>query len=48
MRAHAKKLDPYATLGIDKTASQSDVRKAYRRRAKDTHPDAGGKREEDF
>lgn len=35
-------LDPYAELGLDKNASQADVRKAYRKRSKDAHPDTGG------
>lgn len=31
--------DPYVTLGVAKTASQDDIRKAYRKLAKETHPD---------
>src|SRR5215469_17001000 len=38
--------DLYGELGIDKTADEKEVRKAYRRRAKTAHPDAGGSREE--
>ena len=34
--------DPYATLGIDKTADSKTVRGAFRRKAKQSHPDAGG------
>ena len=34
--------DPYDVLGVDRDATPADVKKAYRRRAKDTHPDAGG------
>jgi curved DNA-binding protein len=32
----------YDTLGIDKTASQDDIKKAYRRLAKEYHPDING------
>jgi DnaJ-class molecular chaperone len=31
--------DPYKTLGVKEDASQEDVQKAYRRRAKKLHPD---------
>lgn len=31
--------DPYKTLGVKKDASQDDIQKAYRRRAKKLHPD---------
>ncbi|HYD32731.1 MAG TPA: J domain-containing protein [Azospirillaceae bacterium] len=31
--------DPYKILGLDRTASQEDIRKAYRRLAKKHHPD---------
>lgn len=34
--------NPYQTLGVDKDAPASEVRKAYRRKAKRAHPDAGG------
>lgn len=38
--------DPYATLGLERTASDSEVKAAYRRAAKKAHPDApGGSRE---
>ncbi|MFT9253908.1 MAG: DnaJ domain-containing protein, partial [Acetobacter okinawensis] len=30
--------DPYSVLGIAKTASQDDIRKAYRKLAKKYHP----------
>lgn len=31
--------DPYAILGVDREASQSDIQAAYRRKAKKLHPD---------
>jgi DnaJ-class molecular chaperone len=31
--------DPYQTLGVAKTASQADITKAYRKLAKELHPD---------
>lgn len=31
--------DPYAILGVQKTATQEDIRKAYRKLAKSYHPD---------
>ena len=34
--------DHYATLGVARDASPSEVKKAYRRRAKKAHPDQGG------
>lgn len=43
--------DPYSVLGIAKTASQDDIRKAYRKLAKKYHPDLNPgdkKAEEEF
>ena len=41
-----RKFDPYRILGLDRSASPDDVKRAYRRKAKETHPDAGGDRKE--
>jgi curved DNA-binding protein CbpA len=34
--------DPYETLGVERDASASDIKRAHRRRAMETHPDRGG------
>jgi DnaJ-class molecular chaperone len=38
--------NPYDVLEIDKTASKEEIKKAYKKKAKKTHPDAGGSEEE--
>lgn len=39
----AKPSDHYATLGVPQTATAAEIKRAYRRKAKEHHPDAGGK-----
>lgn len=34
---------PYAVLGVSEQASHAELRRAYRRRLRETHPDTGGK-----
>lgn len=41
-------LDPYETLGVDRDATEDQVRQGYRRAAKKTHPDAPGGSAEAF
>ncbi len=31
--------DPYKILGVKRTASQKEIKQAYRAKAKETHPD---------
>jgi molecular chaperone DnaJ len=33
-------MDPYATLGVNRNASQEEIKRAYRRLAREHHPDA--------
>lgn len=40
--------DPYAELGVERDADEKTVRRAYRRRAKETHPDKKGGRRDKF
>jgi ferredoxin len=37
---------PYEVLGVDPDADEAAIRRAYRERAKDAHPDQGGSRRE--
>ena len=35
-------MDPFAVLGVDRDADDETIKRAYRRRAKEPHPDRGG------
>lgn len=35
---------PFDVLGVDRDAGEDEIRRAYRQRAKETHPDQGGTR----
>ncbi|CCW68885.1 unnamed protein product [Phytomonas sp. Hart1] len=41
-----KSKDYYKTLGVDRNADLQTIKKAYRKRALETHPDQGGNKEE--
>ena len=40
------KKDYYDILGINKSSNESDIKKAYRKLAKEKHPDVGGNESE--
>lgn len=42
-RKVVKDEDPYRVLGVKSDASHEEIKKAYRQRALQTHPDKGGK-----
>jgi len=41
-------IDPYIILGIAKSATQDQIKQAYRKRSKECHPDVSEGREEEF
>ncbi len=42
MRPTREPFDPWATLGVARGADRAEIRRAYRRRARELHPDATG------
>lgn len=42
----SRKKDLYKVLDVDKEASDSEIKKAYRKKARTTHPDQGGSEDE--
>lgn len=44
IRRHTIK-NPYDTLGVSKTSTQDEIKDAYRKLMKETHPDVGGDQE---
>lgn len=36
-------MDPYTVLGVSRASTSGDIRRAYIKRCKETHPDAGGR-----
>jgi curved DNA-binding protein CbpA len=40
--------DPYDILGVRRDAGDEEIRRAYHRRAKEQHPDAGGRNDDYF
>jgi len=41
-----ERTSPWSTLGLESTASLLDVKRAFRKRALETHPDRGGEAEQ--
>jgi curved DNA-binding protein CbpA len=46
MPEKVRKIDLYGVLGVNPTATSGEIKAAYWRRAKDSHPDAGGSEQE--
>ena len=42
----ASESENYSILGLKRSASQEDIKNAFRQKARETHPDRGGSKEE--
>lgn len=42
MRSRVKRPDPYTVLGLRPGATRAEIRRAYRQRAMESHPDVAG------
>ena len=44
--AYDEDLDPFKILGVEKTATKDDIKRAFRAKAAEAHPDRGGSHEQ--
>lgn len=46
IRLNEPAMNPFTILGVDAGVTEDGLKEAYRKRARETHPDAGGSQEE--